>query len=212
MNMKITRESILGQNRGFTLVELMVAIAVSGIVLAVVSTFFVRSGRIYVEQNVSAALQQEVRAAMEIMGREIRMAGYDPARSGDFEILDADATKLRFTLDLNEDGVNDPAPSFPDCERISFRFSAANNSLQIICGEGTSTQDPQTLIGNTETRVTSVNFDYLDNQDNSTSFIQDIRGVVITLTAESDAGRSGIVSRTFTTRYDFRNAAPNAVL
>ena len=199
-------------DNGFTLVELLVAIAVSSIVLVIVSTFFVRSGRIYVEQNVLAALQQEVRAAMEIMGREIRMAGYDPLRTGDFKILDADATKLRFTLDLDEDGVSDPTPSFPECETISFRFSAANSSLQIICGEGTPSQDPQTLIGGTETRVTNVNFDYRDNQDNSTSFIQDIRGVVISLTAESPAGSRGMVSRTFSTRYDFRNAAPNAVL
>lgn len=200
------------ESRGFTLVELLVAIAVAGIVLAIVSTFFVRSGRIYVEQNVTAALQQEVRAAMEIMGREIRMAGYDPGRTGDFKILDADVTKLRFTLDLNEDGNNDPTPSFPDCETISFRFSASENKLQVICGEGTPSQDPQTLMGGTETRVTNLNFDYRDNQDNATSFIQDIRGVVITLTAEAPAGRVGMVSRTFTSRYDFRNAAPNAVL
>ena len=201
----------VGSN-GFTLVELLVAIAVASIVLTIVSLFFVRSGRVYVEQNVLAALQQEVRAAMEIMGREIRMAGYDPGRTGDFKIMDANVTKLRFTLDYNEDGINDPAPSFPDCETVSFRYSAANSSLQIICGEGTPSQDPQTLIGNTETRVTNVNFDYRDNQDNSTSFIQDIRGVVITLTAESPAGRRGMVTRTFTTRYDFRNSAPNAVL
>lgn len=203
---------VSGKRNGFTLIELLVAITVAGVVLAIVSTFFVRSGRVYVEQNVLAALQQEVRAAMEIMGREVRMAGYDPARTGDFKILSANATRLRFTLDLNEDGINDPTPSFPDCETVSFRFSIADNKLQIICGEGTPSQDPQTLIGGTETRVTNVNFDFLDNQDNSTSFIQDIRGVVITLTAEAPAGRAGMVSRTFSSRYDFRNAAPNAVL
>lgn len=200
------------KERGFTLIELLVAIAVASIVIAIVSVFFVRSGRIYVEQNVLAALQQEVRATMEIMGREIRLAGYDPARTGDFKILNADTTRLRFTMDINEDGINDSTPSFPDCETISFRYSVPNTALQIICGEGTSSQDLHPLIGDTETSVTNVHFDYLDGLGNPTSFIPDIRGVVVTLTAEAPAGRIGIVSRTFSTRFDFRNAASNAVL
>ena len=205
-------DSFYKKELGFTLIELLVAIAVASIVIAIVSTFFARSGRIYVEQNVQAALQQEVRATMEIMGREIRLAGYDPIRTGNFKILNADATRFRFTQDINEDGINDSTPSFPDCETISFRYSVSNTALQIICGEGTSTQDLHPLIGDTETRVTNANFDYLDGLGNSTSFIPDIRGVVVTLTAEAPAGRRGIVSRTFSTRFDIRNAASNAAL
>ena len=193
------------------MIELMVAISIVGIILVALSAAFERSGRLYTTQNVSAALQEEVRAAVEIMAREIRMAGYDPFKTGDFEIKTASATHLRFTMDLNEDGlVNNTG--FPDCERLSFRYSNANESLQIICGEGTGGQDVQTLIGgnNTDTRVTAVDLDYMDNQNNSTSFIEDIRGVVVTLTAQAPAGRRGMIEKSYSTWVEFRNAAPNA--
>lgn len=193
------------------MIELMIAISIVGVILVALSATFERSGRLYTTQNVSAALQEEVRASVEIMAREIRMAGYDPFKTGDFEIKTADATHLLFTLDLNEDGsVNNS--SFPNCERLSFRYSNANEALQIICGEGTGAQDVQTLIGglNTDTRVTGMNFVFMDNQNNSTSFIEDIRGVVITLTAEAPAGRRGMIAKSYSTWVEFRNAAPNA--
>ncbi len=198
-------------NDGFSMVELMIAISIVGVILIALSATFQRSGRLYTTQNVSAALQEEVRAAVEIMAREIRMAGYDPFKTGDFEIKTASATHLMFTLDLNEDGlVNNTG--FPNCERLSFRYSNASESLQIICGESTGGQDVQTLIGgnNTDTRVTAMDLDYMDNQNNSTNFIEDIRGVVITLTAEAPAGRQGMIEKSYSTWVEFRNAAPNA--
>jgi len=203
------------QNRfgtsGFSMVELLVAISIVGIILIALSATFQRSGRLYTTQNVSAALQEEVRAAVEIMVREIRMAGYDPFKTGDFEIKTANASHLMFTLDLNEDGVVN-STGFPNCEILSFRYSNANEALQIICGESTGAQDVQTLIGgvNTDTRVTGMDFDFMDNQNNSTSFVQDIRGVVITLIAEAPAGRRGMIEKSYTTWVEFRNAAPNA--
>ncbi len=193
------------------MIELMIAISIVGIILIALSATFERSGRLYTTQNVSAALQEEVRAAVEIMAREIRMAGYDPFKTGDFEIKTASATHLMFTLDLNEDGVLNTT-GFPNCERLSFRYSNANEALQIICGESTGGQDVQTLIGgaNTDTRVTAMDLDYMDNQNNSTNFIEDIRGVVITLTAEAPAGRRGMIEKSYSTWVEFRNAAPNA--
>ena len=210
MSRKIIR-IFRAENAGFSMIELMIAISIVGVILIALSATFERSGRLYTTQNVSAALQEEVRASVEIMAREIRMAGYDPFKTGDFEIKTANATHLLFTLDLNEDGsVNNS--SFPNCERLSFRYSNANEALQIICGESTGAQDVQTLIGglNTDTRVTGMEFDFMDNQNNSTSFIEDIRGVVITLTAEAPAGRRGMIEKSYSTWVEFRNAAPNA--
>lgn len=197
---------------GFSLIELLIAISIVGIILIALSATFERSGRLYTTQNVSAALQEEVRAAVEIMAREIRMAGYDPFKTGEFEIKTASATHLMFTLDLNEDGVVNNT-GFPNCERLSFRYSINPNAeLQIICGESTGAQDVQTLIGgvNSDTSVTGMEFAFMDNQNNVTSFVQDIRGVVITLTAEAPAGRRGMIEKSYSTWVEFRNAAPNA--
>ncbi len=198
--------------RGFSLIELMISIAIVGIIIVTLAAVFERSGRLYTTQNVSAALQEEVRAAVEIMARDMRMAAYDPINTGDFEIKTANATHLHFTVDRNDNGNLDNT-GFPNCERISFRFSAAQQALQIICGESTGAQDIQQLIGgvNTDTIVTALSFDYRDFQNNSTSFIQDIRSAVITLTAQAPAGRDGMIERSYTTWVDFRNAGPNAL-
>jgi prepilin-type N-terminal cleavage/methylation domain-containing protein len=60
---------------GFTLVELLVVIGIFAIVMAGIYTIFVRSNRVYLAQNELVAAQQEVRAALDIVGREMRMAG-----------------------------------------------------------------------------------------------------------------------------------------
>lgn len=201
--------------KGFSLPELMVAIAIVGIVLVAMAGVFVRSSRLYTTENVKAALQGEMRAALEIMSREIHMAGLDPLRTGNFDIQDADATRIRFNMDLDGDGVTNP--SFTGgCEAITLRYSAGvNNAVQIVCGEGYgATSTPQSLIGGAtaNVQVTGLDFDYRDSAGNPTSFIPDMRGVIITLTAEAPAGRDGMISREYQTWVDFRNAAPNATI
>ncbi|SHH95942.1 PilW family protein [Desulfofustis glycolicus] len=203
------KKLIMGGNGGFSLIELMVAIAIVGIVLVSLSAVFERSGRLYTTQNVSAALQEEVRAAVEIIAREARMAGFDPLKTGDFELKTATSTHLRFTTDLNEDGAV-ATTGFPNCERLSFRYSAAQQALQIVCNEGGAGQDIQVLIGNSDTLVTAVDFAYRDNDGNPTTFVNQMRSMVITLTAEAPAGRTGMIERSYTTWVDFRNMASNA--
>lgn len=62
--------------RGFSLVELMVAITIGLIILAAVSAMFVSSKRSYSTQDRLARLQENARFAMQFMTRDIRMAGY----------------------------------------------------------------------------------------------------------------------------------------
>lgn len=65
--------------RGFTLVELMVAIVVGGILLAAAYEFLVSQNRVYEVQGQSIDMQQNVRAALDFMNRELRNAGYGVA-------------------------------------------------------------------------------------------------------------------------------------
>jgi type IV pilus assembly protein PilW len=62
-------------SKGFTLVELLVVIAIFGVVAGSIYSVFVRSNRVYISQEEVVRAQQEARAALEILGREIRMAG-----------------------------------------------------------------------------------------------------------------------------------------
>lgn len=73
--MKQHRQSI-ARHRGFSLVELMVAITIGLIILAAISAVFVSSKRSYSTQDRLARLQENARFAMQFMTRDVRMAGY----------------------------------------------------------------------------------------------------------------------------------------
>ena len=62
--------------QGFTLVELLVVMAIVSIVMGGIYSVFVRSNRVYISQEEVVAAQQEARSALDIIGREIRMAGF----------------------------------------------------------------------------------------------------------------------------------------
>jgi len=62
--------------RGFSLVELLVAVAVSLIVLGGVIAVMVSSKATYVTQDSLARLQENARFATEFIARDLRMAGY----------------------------------------------------------------------------------------------------------------------------------------
>jgi len=67
--------------QGFTLVELLVVLAIVSIVMGGIYSVFVRSNRVYISQEEVVAAQQEARSALDILGREIRMAGFIAANN-----------------------------------------------------------------------------------------------------------------------------------
>jgi len=85
-------------HKGFTLIELMISLAVASIVTAGIYGFYHVQQKSHVTQQLVVETQQNLRATMSLIKREIRMAGYDPAA---MDGIDNDA--------LN--GVDDPAES-----------------------------------------------------------------------------------------------------
>jgi type IV pilus assembly protein PilW len=112
---------------GFTLVELMIAVLVSGLVMAAVVSVYITQSRSYSAQDDIANMQQDLRGALVILASEIRLAGCDPTESGVPKILAARRDRFHFTMDVrgnansnNADGdVEDPG------ENVAFGY--ANN-------------------------------------------------------------------------------------
>jgi type IV pilus assembly protein PilW len=90
--------------RGFTLVEILIAIGISGFVLAGLYTSFLGQQRSYFVNERLAEMQQNLRGAMMQMSREIRMAGYDPSGDAGAAILYAGAGRIRFEQDRDASG------------------------------------------------------------------------------------------------------------
>ena len=105
--------------KGFTLIELLIAMVVAGIVTAAVYAAFQSQQRSSIIQENVNVMQQNLRASMEIMIKDIRMAGYDPQSIGGLGILNVqpratdntpDASisgngAIQFTADFDGDGL-----------------------------------------------------------------------------------------------------------
>ncbi len=64
-------------SRGITLIELLIALVIFGLVSAGSYRLFVAQGRAYVVQDQVGEIQQNIRAGMELLLRDVRMSGYD---------------------------------------------------------------------------------------------------------------------------------------
>ena len=72
----ITMEGLKKTSTGFTLIEIMISLAISGIVIAGVFTVFDNSNKSYILQEDIARMQQNVRMAKYYIEKDLRMVAY----------------------------------------------------------------------------------------------------------------------------------------
>jgi len=191
--------------RGFTLVELMIAMLIMMLVMSAIYSTFQSQTRSWVAQQEIANMQQNLRAAMYYLERSIRMAGYDPRHSKGFGFVSnlpvpfdtygatTDGDDIAFTMDNDEDKQIDINSN----ELIAYRREPNNNELEIL---NVNDSRWETVAKN----ISSVSFTYLDEDNNVTTNPANIRVVQITLTAQSS--RASVTStRSITSRVRCRN-------
>ncbi|RLB12640.1 MAG: hypothetical protein DRG82_16825, partial [Deltaproteobacteria bacterium] len=64
------------QDQGFTLVELLIAMVISLVVMGAIYGTFKSQQDSFIIQDQVTAMQQNLRAGMYVMSRDIQMAGY----------------------------------------------------------------------------------------------------------------------------------------
>ena len=69
------RNHLSFNKRGVTLIELLVALVIGGIVVAGIYRVFIAQSKAYTIQDQVVEVQQSIRSAMEILLRDLRMAG-----------------------------------------------------------------------------------------------------------------------------------------
>lgn len=110
---------------GFTLVELMIAMALGLVVLGAMYGVFTTQSKQFSNQEQIVEMQQNARMAIDLISREIRMARYNPQRTtGSFTFLLAasesratNQNNVAFTYDEDSDGTEDSN----DSEQVAFR-------------------------------------------------------------------------------------------
>lgn len=143
--------------KGFTIIELLVAIAISSIAVLLVSQVFISTNKMNTIQENVASVQQDTRSAMDIMSRDIMMAGLNPQRispnpggffdngynSGDDYYDNTDADSIALKYDYNGDGVidNNLVNGSYDVDRCYY-YDSTNECLMMR--DGANAPEPLT--------------------------------------------------------------------
>lgn len=155
------------KEHGFTLLELLIATAISLIILGALTSTFVIQGKTYAVQEQITEMVQIARAATDMISREVKMAGYDPAGAGIVGIPYS-AWQLQIITDLNGDGSVAGTN-----ENIIYTFDYVTNQIKRETGSG-----PQTFAENIQTFA----FDYLNSAGTPTTLTAEIRQIRLTIT------------------------------
>jgi len=118
------------QRCGFTLIELIIAMAIGLLILGASYRVFEAQNKILKNQEQIVELQQNVRAAMDMLTREVRMAGYNPA-SVAFTSVVVGSSQLKIKADL------DGNAGIAGQEYIIYAFDSTNVRITRNIGAGT---------------------------------------------------------------------------
>lgn len=219
------------KQKGVTLIELLVALVICGVVIGAIYRLFIVQTRAYTVQDQVVEVQQNVRSAMEIMLRDLRMTGYDDDCTDSTvtvptpiaPLTDNSITVSYEYLDLrpghwNGDGCsNTHAETHISHQRhtVAYSLNAGNLTRQLDRNPPNDTTT-EALLGN----VDALNFTYgidtnpEDGAVDSWKNWNDVGGskiiaVSVTLTARPDQTnpdvKMRVSPRTLTSAITFRN-------
>ena len=206
-------------NKGFTLVELLIAMAVSGIIMTGVYSAFRTQQDSYLAQEQVAEMQQNLRAGLYMMTRELRMAGYDagtdtsdsscnlgaPATGTAIApgILAVTNNRIEFSMDLNEDG---------DCadsgENLAYYIYTASDSIDKLGRRDYSDTAVQAIAENFD----NLEFRYLDSSRTPTTTLDAIRSIQMSILAKArrpDRNYTNTMTYTSAANVDWTLATPD---
>lgn len=191
-NWQKIKTTLAGSTAGFTLVDILVGLGLASILMAAIVALFATLSRSYTTQNVAAEVQQVVRAGIDEMVMNIRMAGVNPLNIAGVGVKDDySSTQIRFTSDINASGVIGDA----DDEDIAYIFEENKLKRQVDGGNKIE------LVEN----VSDFSFTYLKEDELPADSVSEIRTVLISMTVTEPAGRGQNVSRTYSARVRCRN-------
>ncbi|MBF0498139.1 MAG: prepilin-type N-terminal cleavage/methylation domain-containing protein [Deltaproteobacteria bacterium] len=115
-----------GKQRGFTLIELMVALALSGIVTGGIYTVYITQTRNFAAQEQEVEIHQNARFALDMLAKDVRMAGYGVAAPRAFYFGPANDGRVDLRTDgaVNENVYNSGAGAISNSDAIAIRRSS----------------------------------------------------------------------------------------
>lgn len=164
---------------GFTLIEMVVALGLSLVTVTAVYSLYVSELKAQNVREDRLEMQQQARVVIDVVGRELLMAGFDPRGvnndvdlTNDFQGITYHPDRLTIKADLNGNGlIADPN------ESIIFVYDAKTHTLRRNTGGGN-----QPFGENIESFLVQ----YFDQEGKPTANSLAIRQVGITVTARTE--------------------------
>jgi type IV pilus assembly protein PilW len=163
---------MLKTDSGFSLTELIVAMGIGMVILAAVTTTFMSQTRFYSAQEQINEMEQNARGALDLINRELKMAGYKPA-GGTFDGVTYSTSQLMVQADLDSNGAI--STSSTANEQITYAYDSTNKQITRKVGTGTG----EVLADN----ISAFTFSYLDSTGAATTISASIRQVKVDITA-----------------------------
>jgi prepilin-type N-terminal cleavage/methylation domain-containing protein len=181
---------VLTQNKGFTVVEILVGIVILGVMLGAIYSLFMSANKSQISQDLEVEMQQNARSALDFIGRELKNMSSLNCMENTTTTCATSGDKIGFA-------------SMSDSNSRIFTWSSSDNILRFSC-TAIGAEDRQPIADN----ITAVSFTAFDSNNNNTSIIGDARRIVITLTAQTsriDPNTKGIRTYSTTTSVKRRN-------
>ncbi len=167
--------SLKNNEQGFTMVELVVGLAISLILMGIAVKIFLVQQRAYNVQGQLSEMQQNIRAATDMIVRESKMAGYNPT-GAIFNGITYDTSQLRILADIAEPADGTTTGTNED---ITYKYYG-DPDFQIK-RKGSTGGNFQPLAEN----IQAFTFDYYDANEGTPTTSSDIRQIKITITGRT---------------------------
>jgi type IV pilus assembly protein PilW len=172
------KKTLIGNQKGLTLLEVVIAMTIGLIILGALSGTFQLHRHLYSTQDQVNEMMETARASMDMVIREVKLAGYNPS-AATYTGIPYYSNLLRIRTDLNGDGLINNVT-----EDIVYLHDSSNlRILRIpISLLSTTTDFGQYILAD---NIQAFNVIYLDKNSNATTNSTDIQKVRVEIMART---------------------------
>jgi prepilin-type N-terminal cleavage/methylation domain-containing protein len=183
---------------GFTLVEFMIAMAITSAVLGGTVALAAQIQQAYTSQLDDVAVEQEVRYSLDWIARYVRSAGSNPYSCAVFQPIWIDPNGDNVDNDVRiQADINPPnGDCTDDQEDVTIAYNNDNDVITLNTGGG--------AVAMTDPIISDLQFSYLDESRNPTTVDAQVAFVVVEVTGQRANAQTELSEFTLSTEVRLR--------